>query len=367
VVSGIGWQEQVGTRWLYSLSLDLFDSTGNSSVPAILDAPKPTFRSVPAESSNTDFRRVRASWSNTVRIARNWSASFGAGWRAEHGDSTGLLAGAIPDSFAISRNTGEGSAELSYRTGRLAATFGVRADASQGFHTVYSSRAGFSYRPGSRGPRLKSSWGQGFKLPSFYALADPIVGNRQLKPEFSSSFEVGVEQDLLQERVHAGLTVFRNGYRDLVDFNSQLFRLVNRSQARTDGVEFSVTVPVHSHLEFGGRVWYMGWQLQQTTDPLRDQPHWQSGASISWKPTRRWQSRMDTLWVGRRYNFSVPLPTQATVGGYSATSAVTHYELSHAVTAFVRAENLFNARYHEFIGFPNPGILVRAGFAFRMR
>jgi hypothetical protein len=33
----------------------------------------------------------------------------------------------------------------------------------------------------------------------------------------------------------------------------------------------------------------------------------------------------------------------------------------------VRAENLFNARYHEFIGFPNPGITVRAGLAWRRR
>jgi outer membrane cobalamin receptor len=366
VVSGIGWQQQVSARWLYALSLDLFDSTGNSSVPPILDAPKPTFRSVPAESFDTEFRRVRASLTNTVRIAGNWSASFGAGWRGERGNSRGLL-GAIPDAFTISRSTASGNAELSYRSDRPAATLGLRADAGQGFHMVYSPRAGISYRLSRRGPRLKSSWGKGFKLPSFYALADPIVGNRQLKPEFSGSYEVGMEQDLFRERVHAGLTVFRNDYRDLVDFSSQLFRLVNRSEAQTKGAEFSLTVPVHSNLEIGGRVWYLDWQLKQSTDPLRDQPHWQAGASASWKPARHWQTRLDTLWVGRRYDFSVPLPNQPAVGGYSTTSAATHYELSHGVTAFVRADNLFNARYHEFIGFPNPGITVRAGLAWRAR
>jgi vitamin B12 transporter len=367
VVSGIGWQQQLGARWLYTLSLDLFDSTGASSIPPILDRPMPTFRSVPAEFSDTEFRRARASLTNTVRIARNWSTSFGAAWRGERGNSKGLLAGTIPDSFAISRNTGSGSAELSYRGDRLAATLGLRADASQGFHTVYSPRAGVSYRIGRRGTRLKSSWGKGFKLPSFYALADLIVGNRQLKPEFSSSYEVGMEQDLLRERLHAGLTLFRNDYRDLVDFSSQLFRLVNRSEAQTKGAEFSVTVPIDSHLEIGGRAWYLDWQLKQTTDPLRDQPHWQAGASASWRPARRWQSRLDTLWVGRRYDFSVPRPNQPAVGGYSTTSAAAHYELSPGVTAFVRAENLFNARYHEFIGFPNPGITVRAGLAWRRR
>ena len=366
IVSGVGWQQQIGTRWLYSLGLDVFDSAGDSSIPPILDAPVPSFRSVPSELTDTEFRRVRFSFSNTVRIAHNWTATVGAAWRGERGTSTGLL-GNIPDVFEISRHTESGNAEIAYRTGRLAATFGLHADAAHGFHPVYSPRAGVSYQAGPRGPRLKSSWGRGFKLPSFYALADPIVGNRQLRPEFSTSFEAGIEQDLFRQRARVGLTVFRDDYRDLVDFSAVSFRLVNRSEAQTKGAEFSVTLPLDSRWEFDARLWYLTWQLQQTTEPLRDQPHWQSGAGIVWKPTRRWQTRVDTLWVGRRYDFSVPLPNEATVGGYSTTDATMHYDLSREVTAFVRAENLFNARFHEFIGFPNPGIAVRAGLAFRMR
>jgi outer membrane cobalamin receptor len=114
-------------------------------------------------------------------------------------------------------------------------------------------------------------------------------------------------------------------------------------------------------LELGSHVSYLDWEVNGATEPLRDQPHWQSGGMLSWKPSRRWHSRIDALWVGRRYDFSVPVPNQTTVGGYSTTNAVTTYEWSSSVSSFLRADNLFNAHFHEFIGFPNPGIWIRCG------
>ncbi len=367
VVAGIGWQKQAGSRWLLSAGLDLFDNAADSSIPAILDAPKPTFRSVPSEATDTSFRRVRANVSASVTLASGWTATFTGSWRGEHGETAGLLAGNIPDSFAITRNTGGGAAALSYRRGHLSATLGLHADKTPGFDAVFSPRAGVAWQVGDRGPRLKSSWGRGFKLPSFYSMADPVVGNRNLKPEYSSSFEGGLEQGFAGDRARAGLTLFRNDYRDLVDFDSQLFRLVNRSEVHTHGAEFALTVAAGQSLEFRSSLSYLAWSLSQTTQPLRDQPHWQSGAGATWKPSRRFQARFDSLWVGRRYDFSVPRPDQATAGGYSTTSAAADYEISRSVTAFVRSDNLFNARYHEFIGFPSPGIAVHAGLAFRLR
>ena len=37
------------------------------------------------------------------------------------------------------------------------------------------------------------SWGEGFKLPSFFALASPLVGNPGLVPEKSNGWDVGLE------------------------------------------------------------------------------------------------------------------------------------------------------------------------------
>jgi outer membrane receptor protein involved in Fe transport len=71
--------------------------------------------------------------------------------------------------------------------------------------------------------------------------------------------------------------------------------------------------------------------------------------------------------MGRRYDFQLPVPLITSVGGYSTTNLVVGYEgLPHA-SLFVRMNNVFNSRFHEYIGFPNPGIAVQAGVSYRLR
>jgi outer membrane cobalamin receptor len=365
IVTGTGWQQQVNQTWLYGLNFDLFDRTQNSNIPALLDGVHPTFRSVPTEITDTNFKRYRVAFSNTLRLGRNFIAELGAGWRREQGFSTGLLGGAIPDNFSLTRDTADASGVLIYSARGLTAMAGVRVDKTSDFHSVYSPRAGISYRLTDRGPRVKANWGRGFKTPSFYAVADKVVGNPLLKPEFSRSFDLGVENDFLRGHLRADLTVFRNSFTDLVDFSAAIFRLVNRSEARTQGAELALTVPVNSRLELRVHASYLEWRLKNTTEPLRDVPHWQSGGGINWKIKPRWHAQSDIVAVGRRYDFQVPVPLQLAAGGYSTASLATNYDFSDAVTGFVRVDNLFNQRYHEYVGFPNPGIYARAGVRFR--
>jgi len=367
VVTGAGWQQQVNRAWLYGLQFDVFDRTQNSNIPALLDAAKPTFRSVPSQVTDTNFKRYRFAFSNTLQLGGHFTAEAGAGWRREQGFSTGVLAGTIPDNFSLTRDTADAGGVLIFSAHGLNATAALRADKTSDFHAVYSPRVGISYRVHERGPRFKASWGRGFKIPSFFAFADKVVGNPLLRPEFSRCFDLGVEESFLHGRLRAELTVFRNSYTDLVDFSAAIFRLVNRSQARTQGAELGLTVPVNSRLELNAHASYLEWRLQNTTEPLRDVPHWRSGGSVNWRIMPRWHSQASILAVGRRYNFQVPVPRQTVAGGYSSASLATSYDVSDRVTLFVRADNLFNQRYHEFIGFPNPGIYARVGVRYRFR
>jgi vitamin B12 transporter len=364
LVTGIGFQQQVNPIWLYGLTFDFFDRTQNSNIPPLLDAIPPTFNSIPAEITDTNFKRYRFNFTNTLRLSSNFSAELGAGWMREQGFSTGTLAN-IPDTFTLTRDTADANGVLTYSVYGLTATAGIRVDKTTNFRAVYSPSVGISYRIASQGPRFKANWGRGFKTPSFYALADKVVGNPLLKPEFSRSYDIGVENNFLHGKLRGELTVFRNSYTDLVDFSAVIFRLVNRSQARTEGAELALTAPINSRLELRTYASYLRWKLMDTTEPLRDFPHWQSGGGITWKIRPRWHSQADIVAVGRRYDFQVPVPLQQTVGGYSTASLSTSYEFSDAFTGSVRVDNLFNQQYHEYIGFPNPGVYVRVGVQYR--
>jgi len=367
LVAGLGWRQEVNSRWFYTLDFDVFDRVQNSNTPAVWNAIPPTLQSEPSQAGITNFRRMRVTYANSVLLTPHLTADFGGGWRREVGASTGVVYGSIPDVFDLTRNSGNGNAELTWRSSLLSATAGLRADKTDGFRTVFSPNAGMNLRLGERGPHLKASWGKGYKLPSFYSLADRLVGNPALKPEDSRSFDVGLESVVAHGYLRPSVTYFHNSYRDLVDFSSQLFRLVNLSAATTQGVEFSMAIPVNSRLDFNTHASYMSWTLQNDTEPLRDEPHWISGASVNWKPAARLMFHMESQWVGRRYDFSVPLPNVPAVGGYSDTNFSASYTLNRSWTAYARVENLWNSHFHEFIGFSNPGAQARVGLIYRIR
>ena len=102
-----------------------------------------------------------------------------------------------------------------------------------------SPRVGASYTIATTGTTLRASWGEGFKLPSFFSLGHPIVGNPDLQPETSQSVDAGVTQAFWKKRVTISVMYFYNEFTDLIDFDEVLNLLVNRSKVTTEGVEMS--------------------------------------------------------------------------------------------------------------------------------
>jgi vitamin B12 transporter len=366
IVGGLVFRHQATRRWLYGLSFDVFNRDQDLASPAILDMVPPTLKSVPSSVARTNFRRYRLGFSNVFTLTSRLTAQLNAGERREEGSSDGLIAAIIPDRFTLIRSTLGITGEVVYHSDQLTATLGLRSDKSPGFENVWSPRAGITYRLGQRGPRIRGSWGLGFKLPSFFALADQTVGNELLKPEYANSFDIGLTGEAWRRRLTLELTYFRNHYRDLVDFSAQLFQLVNRSEATTQGVEFASTLALNERLRLGAHLTYLTWDLKPSGEPLRDVPRWRSGLDGTWRITPKWTTRAESMWLGRRYNFQVPVPNQSSVGGYFTATFSSSYDLSHSITAFLRLDNLLDDRFHEFIGFPSPGITARAGLSFRI-
>ena len=366
LILGASYKAQFRRWWSYSLDVDRFSSTEENFTPAILDGIPPSFKnSQPSSKSTTRFSRTRVGATSSFLFSPRVSTNLSVGVRDESGRTDGWLNGTIPSSFRQQRWTFVSSAELVYQAKNLAASAGLGFDKSEGYGVVASPRLGINYSISEKGPRWKASWAKGFKLPSFYALANPNVGNPLLKPERSQAFDVGIEQRLGGSGSLLSLTCFRNSFTDLVDFSAQLFRLVNRSSAYTRGVEFGVELPAVDRLRLGGSFSYLDWRLDGTTEPLRDIPHWMSGVHLNWIPAKRIRARVEAQWVDRRYDLSVPAPNQLTAGGYSNTNGVVDYQYNEQVSFYFRADNLLNSHYHEYIGFPSPGIGARLGIGYR--
>ena len=364
-VSGFDFRQEMRPWWQSSIEGDLFLRAEQTSTPPILDATPPTLKSRPSTLTHEDFTRARLSISNSFTLGRRLSTDIRVGFKNEHGTSDSLIAHTIPDNFNLTRSTFDLNGGIVFQSGRLTASAGAGINKTGGFPTSMSPRTGVSYRVGPRQTRLKASWGTGFNLPSFEALGDPLVGNPQLKPENNRGVDAGIEQVIKPANLQFSLTYYLNSFHDLIDFSPKQFRLVNRSLARTQGFEWSTTLSPVRRINLSGRLTFLNAQLLNTTEHLRDLPRWRGGFGVTWKATERVRSSLESLWVGRRYDFQVPIPDIQTVGKYATTNLIVNVAATAQADVYLRIDNLFNSHYEEFLGFPNGGLYARVGLNYR--
>ncbi|HEY6968718.1 MAG TPA: TonB-dependent receptor [Candidatus Angelobacter sp.] len=365
IIFSSAFHHQVIPKWLYTLDFTFFREGERANSPPILDRIHPSFRSVPAELTNTDFRRSQFAFSNQLSFTEKWSGHFVAGFKDENGSSDGLLANKIPTRFQLDRPEIHLNGEIVYNSNRFTASGGSGIDKSSGFDPHLASRAGANLRLFGGRTTLRTTWASAYQLPSMFALGDPTVGNPALRPEKNRAYDAGVEQKFNRLQTRVSLTYFWNSFSDLIDFSATQFRLVNRTNAHTQGAEVAVATAPYSKLRVQADVSYLDWKLENTTEPLRDQPHWEGGLRADWTVTKKLTTEINTRWIGRRFDFQVPAPLIDSVGGYSTSNVSASYVISRQVSTYVRIDNIFDRHYHEFLGFPNPGVYARVGVKYR--
>ena len=366
-VFGLKYIDQIRANWSYRAFFDSYLRDEDSFTPAILDSFPPSFSSRPSFDSKTGLDRFRFGLGSTLHMGSRFDVDVGFGVRREDGSSDSVIAGAFPSGFELRRNTASLNGELHYHSSALNANLGLRWDNSDDADAEFSPHAGASYTFAPQGIRLKANWGQGFKLPSFFSLGEPTIGNPELRPERSWGFDVGIEKEVAGPRVLLALSYYRNEFENLIDFSPEQFRLVNRSEVKTQGMEIELITNIRQGLRLGGSLTYLDAEIVGTTEPLRDRPAWRGGVRFDWQINDRSDFHLDTLWVGPRFDFQIPVPDRNQVGGYSSSSLTWSYQLGRDFTLFTRIDNLFNRKFHEFIGFPNPGLYGRVGLIYRFK
>ena len=151
--------------------------------------------------------------------------------------SFGLFAAAFR---AARRNIGAYAEGVITPHPRVALTLGARLDDNEAFGQFLTGRAGMSYRPFD-GTRVRATIGNAFREPSFtenYSTGFP-VGNPGLEPERTTSWDVGVEQEL--DRVRVSVTGFAQRFVNMIDYEPSAtacgFNYCNVAEATADGIE----------------------------------------------------------------------------------------------------------------------------------
>jgi vitamin B12 transporter len=245
---------------------------------------------------------------------------------------------------------------------------GGRFDHFNQFGDVWTYRFAGSYKFDKINTTLHSSVATGFSPPSSQ---DKIFGNNfGLEPERNFGWDIGIRQQLCENRVTVGLTYFYNDLSNVIGFNG-LFETLNLGAARTQGLEAELRVQPIPDLIFMATYTYLDAektssadisQLQGARLPRRPRNEVYVSASYLWWKRLRTVAEAKFVNAREELNFGGP---NFDIEDYSFVNIAAEYEVNPHVSIFGRIDNLTNEHYAEVFGFPALGRAAYGGVKVR--
>ncbi|WP_299191550.1 TonB-dependent receptor [uncultured Erythrobacter sp.] len=350
--------ELADNRWSHDLSAQLADIT------------RDTFGAFgPSNASEGD--RLKASYVTSYRPTGGHSITFAADWEREQ------FRNATPGGFAFNgqreiENVGL-VGEYRYAGERFDFSAAIRHDINDRFadETTFQVGAGFNL---TESTRLRASAGSGIKNPGFFELFGFVdgrfIGNADLTPEKSTSWEVGIEQSLLGGDATLSATYFDATLEDEIftTFPAPTF-VATPANRTTDsnqrGVELALSAQIAEQWSLNAAYAYLDAEENGVTEVRR--PESIASAALTW--TAPQEAASATLVI--RHNGSTEdlafldpsfVPTRVTLDDYTLVNLNARVRLAAGLYLFARAENLLDENYEQVFSFVSPGRSVIAGF-----
>lgn len=238
----------------------------------------------------------------------------------------------------------------------LAIDGGFRTDDYDLTGRATTGRAGAAYRLAETGTKFRATYGTGFKAPSttnrfgslpFYAPSPAI------RPEKSTGWDAGFDQELFGERLTASATYFQGRFRDMISnvyqSSTGLYKATNLKLARTEGMEFALAARAVKSVTLRAAYTYLSALDTSTAKVTRlpRRPRHTLDLDAQWQTTSVWLVGAGLHSVSDRVQSST-----VTLENYARVRLYTSYALTPAVAVKFRVENALNENYAEVLGYP---------------
>ncbi|CAI2718584.1 TonB-dependent receptor plug domain-containing protein [Nitrospina watsonii] len=241
---------------------------------------------------------------------------------------------------------------------RFLLNIGAREDINTRFANKFTYKIEAAYRFVETGTRVRGGFATGFRAPSVNEILFPFFGNPNIQPEETESFEVGVEQKLLSDRITVAVTYFNMDLKNQIQPNPATFIAENIGRARSQGIESLVTWRILDDLDVrAAHTWNQAVDERTGTLLVRRPRH---TASVTLH--HNWRNLLDSL-ISVNYRSAMVSGT-GRVGGRALVRAAMSYQLTKQLKLTARGENLLNKKYEESLFFGTAGISGYAGFEY---
>lgn len=358
--------------------LSLFDKTWNQKLGFAVNDNVRYYKNPKDPQYPFDFERgsyygelIKLDWQHHLKLHRTNSLTFGFEFEREEGKSR-YYSESIwgPDQSVFPKKTanmkGYYIQDEIKLWNRLFGTLGIRVDDHSRFGTETTYRIAPAYLIKETDTKIKGTFGTGFKAPSLYQLFAPAtlwgpIGNKNLKPEKSKGWDVGIEQSFFRDQVTLGATYFRNDFEDLIQFDSTK-GYINIAKAKTEGAELFASLKPIEDLIIRLNYTHIDTENKKTDRDLLRRPKNKFNLDLNYYFLKKGNINLGVTYVGKRDDMDpATFSRRVKLDGYTLVNLATSYDLTKNFQIFARVDNLFDKEYEEVKGYGTPGISFFGG------
>ena len=252
----------------------------------------------------------------------------------------------------------------------------ARFDDNSDFDDAISGRLSLAYDV-SDTTTLRGAVGTGRKNPTFTEMfgffPGQFVGNPELKPERSTSYDIGIDQELLDGAVFLQATLFRQNLKDEINgfvFDPMTFLSTAENVPGTStrsGVELGAQWRINNSFDLSAMYTYTDSKEQNALgENVREvrRPRHVAALSLGYRSSsQRWSAALAADYGGTRTDvFFPPFPEPSetvTLDDYWLLDLTVHYKITQSTSLFARGTNLLDEDYEQVYGYRTSG---RAGY-----
>lgn len=325
-----------------------------------LDGGQPTLNWMSAPVTRFDADRHELDYLAVVAPINGHGFTVGAEYETEE-----VTTDSISDTNSAFAGFAEWQAEW---TPQFFTTLGARVDAPENLDEHVSLRATVAYLPvvfEGLDTKLRASAGTGFRAPSSYERATNAAASLpDLHEETAIGFDVGIEQEVIADRVNLAVTYFDQRIEDEIRYDNVSYTgyFQSNGTSHSRGVEVEAEVQVHEGLTLTSQYTY--------TDATVNSPDPEDGLPRVRRPVHMTSTDLDYVALEGRLHLNLNVRSAAEIqdgfrefrvdlDDHVVWGAAGSFEVLPGIEVTARAVNIGDEDYQEVDGFASAG---RAGY-----
>jgi vitamin B12 transporter len=335
-----------------------------------------THRYTEDASSSNDFRSIAqfVELYASVKLGGGFSLLQGADYRYGSMNSENKFV-QFPQYNSTFKDTAisQGSmySSLNYNSDHFNVELGGRLNV----HSSYGSNYTYTFNPSytiNTHYRVFGSIARGFKAPSLYQVYGPY-GDRKLKPEESTNYEIGIQQqyNVISHRA----VFFHRNITNGIDFNNLNSVYFNFLEQKVSGLEYEVSVkPVQALTLTANYTLLTGKERTQSRITSKDstykfllrRPKHSINMTAGYQFSQALYASVSGKYVSSRYDVGGYQVADTPLNSYFIMNAYAEYKAGNYLKFFADAQNLTGKKFFDVRGYNSIPFLINAGVTFNL-